>query len=581
MSSFSLNTFFNAVNYALISSNYQDFFLRVKQYKVLEAVLSGRDIIAILPTGYGKSVIFHLLPYLFDYISELNQSPQKSIILVVTPLNALVDDQLKILTHRGISSAVLKSKKRVSGADEDQECQDSDTVDNENSHGLTNDSETLGNLKEGKCRIIFSHPEAFISCKEGRMLLLSKVYQERVMACVIDEAHLVEEWGFDFRPDFANLSQLASIFPAIPILALTATAPKKNCDSLTKALNLEKPCIVKADLDRPNIFLHKEKRKAASSGVDSYDSILYPIAKDLKTELADYPLTLIYLPLKWCGYAFKLFLDILGDASYFPVNAEKIPENCLFGQFHAPQTEQMKQQMLKQLTCKSRNSTIRVVFATIAIGIGVNIPSIRQVIHIGAPRTLESYYQEIGRGGRDGKSTKAFLYYNGQDIAANKPGMTGEMRNFCLDESECLRKRLMTYLGSCETKSRTDVHSCCSNCLRKCQCAACSESMSTALTELTKSVKSIATQPIRTVSDEQRSKIGSILKQYRIHLGTTCQRFGSIDLATGFTHSLINSVVKNCEYINSVDHVLLAFNIWDISHAHTIVQVIHDVCSQE
>lgn len=141
----------------------------------------------------------------------------------------------------------------------------------------------------------------------------------------------------------------------------------------------------------------------------SQPSILYPIAKDLKTELADYPLTLIYLPLKWCGYAFKLFLDILGDASYFPVNAEKIPENCLFGQFHAPQTEQTKQQMLKQLTCKSRNSTIRVVFATIAIGIGVNIPSIRQVIHIGAPRTLKSYYQEIGRGGRDGKSTKAFF----------------------------------------------------------------------------------------------------------------------------------------------------------------------------
>ena len=86
---------------------------------------------------------------------------------------------------------------------------------------------------------------------------------------------------------------------------------------------------------------------------------------------------------------------------------------------------------------------------------------------------------------------RLFLYYNGQDIAANKPGMTGEMRNFCLDESECLRKRLMTYLGSCETKSRTDVHSCCSNCLRKCQCAACSESMSKALTELTKQQLSV------------------------------------------------------------------------------------------
>ena len=112
---------------------------------------------------------------------------------------------------------------------------------------------------------------------------------------------------------------------------------KKNCDSLAKALNLEKPCITKANLDRPNIFLHKEKRKAAPSGAGSYDSILYHIAKDLKTKLADYLLTLIHLFLNWCGYAFKLFLDILGNASYFPVNAEIIPENLLFGQFHAPQ----------------------------------------------------------------------------------------------------------------------------------------------------------------------------------------------------------------------------------------------------
>ena len=122
--------------------------------------------------------------------------------------------------------------------------------------------------------------------------------------------------------------------------AVCICGSEKNCSclvlkrkiviSLTKALNLEKPCIKKADLDRPNIFLHKEKRKATSSGVGSYDSILYPIAKDLKTKLADYPLTLIYLLLNWCGYAFKLFRNLLGDASYFLVNAEKIPENCLF-----------------------------------------------------------------------------------------------------------------------------------------------------------------------------------------------------------------------------------------------------------
>ena len=103
------------------------------------------------------------------------------------------------------------------------------------------------------------------------------------------------------------------------------------------------------------------------------------------------------------------------------------------------------------------------------------------------------------------------------------------------------------------------------------------------MTELTKqqsSVELIATQPIRTVSSEQHSKIDSILKLYLIHLGTTRQRFGSIHLAPGLTHSLINSVVKNCEYINSVDHRLLAFKIWDVSHAHAIVQVTLNVCSQ-
>ena len=128
--------------------------------------------------------------------------------------------------------------------------------------------------------------------------------------------------------------------------------------------------------------------------------------------------------------------------------------------------------------------------------------------------------------------------------------------------------------GSCETKSTTDAHSCCSNCLRKCQCAACSESMSTTLTVLTKqqlSVELIASQPIRTVSDEQHSKIGSILKQYRIHLGTTRQRFDSIDLATGFTHSVINSVVKNCEYINAVGH---------LTCSHYCSSNPYNVCSQ-
>ena len=106
----------------------------------------------------------------------------------------------------------------------------------------------------------------------------------------------------------------------------------------------------------------------------------------------------------------------------------------------------MKQEILKQLMGNDRDRTICVLFATIAIGI--NIPHIRHVIHIGVPRTIKSYYQEIGRAGRDMKPARASLFLNGQDVSTSKPGMTTEMQNFCLQETNCLRKELLGLLGS-------------------------------------------------------------------------------------------------------------------------------------
>ncbi len=145
-------------------------------------------------------------------------------------------------------------------------------------------------------------------------------------------------------------------------------------------------------------------------GIDSIQSILMPVARSLLQEKIDYPLTVMYIPLKLCGFAYKLFEHVLGDEQYFPLGAPSIPENRLFAQFHFPQTNQMKDEILKQL-CSGR-SIVCVVFATVAIGMGVDIPDICHVIHVRLPSTVKAYFHEIGCAGRDGKPSSAYLYYN-------------------------------------------------------------------------------------------------------------------------------------------------------------------------
>lgn len=277
--------------------------------------------------------------------------------------------------------------------------------------------------------------------------------------------------GDDFRKDYSRLAMLCATFPSVPVVALTATASNKDVVAIKESLNLKNPLEVIANPNRPNILYEKVFRKG--DDVDFFEELLKPIANELKESTVTYPLTILYLPLKWCGFAFKYFERELGNEQYYPSNAEALPENRLFAQFHAPQTNAMKDQILKELA--SPSSKVRVIFATVAMGMGVDIPSIRHVIHVGPPRTIREYFQETGRAGRDGKPSTAVLYYNNRDIAKNREGMNEDIRTFCRLENACLRKFLLKCLDAREVDSIG--HFCCSYCKSICDCLDCIKDM--------------------------------------------------------------------------------------------------------
>ena len=170
---FSLNQLFHAINYALHVTSYENIFLKVKQYQVLESVLLKRDTIGILATGYGKSVIFYLIAFAADYLFKNRNTENGNIVLIITPLNAIIDDQISILQKHGIKATVLRADIITSTTNKSDTEEIEDEVETvsggnfEENVALTdlklNDDTTTLSIKEGKFKIIYSHPEAFVS----------------------------------------------------------------------------------------------------------------------------------------------------------------------------------------------------------------------------------------------------------------------------------------------------------------------------------------------------------------------------------------------------------------------------------
>jgi ATP-dependent DNA helicase RecQ len=317
---------------------------RPKQEEIVNTALEDRDVLAILPTGGGKSVCFQVPAMLRDGIA-----------IVVTPLIALMKDQVQNLNDRGIKALCVHA-----------------------GMGRYEVERTLNNAAFGDFKFLYVSPER-LSTQIFRNYLL----EMNVSYIVVDEAHCISQWGYDFRPDYLCIGKLRDLVDA-PLIALTATATPKVAEDIMARLNFTDKCLVKSGFERENL---------------SY------IVRNCEDKL---------------GQLLSVCNNVAGTGIVYVRNRKKTEELAAFltanglsaSFYHAGLGSDIRS--LRQEDWKS--GKVRIMVCTNAFGMGIDKPDVRFVIHFDVPDSPEAYFQEAGRGGRDGKRSYAVLLWNNQDI---------------------------------------------------------------------------------------------------------------------------------------------------------------------
>ncbi|XP_060084050.1 bifunctional 3'-5' exonuclease/ATP-dependent helicase WRN-like [Ylistrum balloti] len=445
--------FFTCIEFAKTHLNFKHE-LKEKQVQTLQNLYEGRDVISVLPTGYGKSIIFQLLPWLFQ---RKYDSSTPCIVLVICPLNSIMEDQVMGLRERGISACYISGS--VGKTFMTKAGFDYDSSEDEDESAWTIKDVSFKDISDGKYNIIYAHPESAL-CKKMYSVFRSALYQTKICCVVIDEVHMVSEWGEEFRPKFKKLGDLTCLFDNCAHLAVTATSSPSSILDLSKTLQYKNHVIVTVNPDRPNIYIDKKPRLPNSNKTDKYDELIDPLAQELKIKLRDFPVTVLYVEsLDALGYYYQYLNYTLKELQYHPTS-DKTPEARIFAQYHTDYTQNMKKHILQEL--RKDNPHVRLVLATVALGMGLNAPGITRIIHARPPTTLEKYLQEIGRAGRTGQKSTAILHYNKSDIAKNRKGLSPEMAKFCNVNDGCLRLELVKYFGFQTTVFDGPLEECCS-----------------------------------------------------------------------------------------------------------------------
>ncbi len=359
---------------------YQSF--RFEQHNAITSILDGKDTLAIMPTGGGKSLCYQI-PALY----------LEGVTLVISPLISLMQDQVMNLKEYGVAAVFLNS------------------------------SLSLGELQKNKAKILSGEVKLIYLSPEGILggQLLQFFEKIKIDLIAIDEAHCVSQWGHEFRKDYTRLGELKLKFPNVPVIALTATADAKTRVDIANQLSLKSPNIFVSSFDRPNIkymiLERTDEIKQLDEFIKAYHStetgIVYCLSRD-KVER-------VTAALKKMGH---------------PAVA-----------YHAGLTQEVRSK--NQALFNTEEKII--VVATIAFGMGIDRPDVRFVAHLDLPKSIESYYQETGRAGRDGKPSSAWMIYGLQDVV--KLSQMLETTEADENYKKVARFKLDCMLALCETGS--------------------------------------------------------------------------------------------------------------------------------